>query len=103
MHTHTCLFTVYMHTVNRHVCIHAHRHTVLMLKRILIPPTAPSTTLRFVSVNKLSVKTFRPNNYTPGWVWLPKNTEWNQIVCSKKLARLETDWSSIHPRKRLQT
>ena len=36
MHTHTCLFTVYMHTVNRHVCIHAHRHTVLMLKRILI-------------------------------------------------------------------
>ena len=60
----------------------------------------PSTTLRFQ--NKLSVKTFRPNNYTPGWVWLPKNTEWNQIVCSKKLARLETDWSSIRPRKRLQ-
>ena len=62
----------------------------------------PWGVFRFVSENKLSVKTFRPNNYTPGWVWLPKNTEWNQIVCSKKLARLETDWSSIRPRKKLQ-
>ena len=32
-----------------------------------------------------SVKTFRPNNYTPGWVWLPKDTELNQIVCRNRL------------------
>ena len=40
--------------------------------------------------------------YTPGWVWLPTDTDWNQIECSKKLARLETDWSCIHPLTRVQ-
>ena len=30
-------------------------------------------------------------------MWLPTDTEWNQIECNKKLARLETDWSFIYP------
>ena len=64
------------------------------------PPTPPP--VQWALFSFVSVKTFRPNNYTPGWVWLPKDTELNHIVCSKKLARLETDWSSIRPRKRLQ-